>query len=59
MKAEDLKKVIELNRLAKEWLIDFKKHQLGEQSQKLEKQKEMVTLLTKTNQILDQNGGAA
>ncbi len=59
MNVEDLKKVIELNRLAKEWLRDFKSHKLGEQSQKLDKQKkEMLTLLNKTNQIIERNGGA-
>lgn len=58
MDIKEYKDLLEINRLATEWLEDYKNNKLGDKSAKLKKQyKEMRLLKAKTDDIKERNSG--
>ena len=60
MTLEEFKDVLQLNKLAKSWLDEYSKNNLGAHSSKLKKQfKEMQSLKAQTDTLIDRQSGEA
>ncbi len=58
MKIDQYKDILEINRLATEWIAEYKENDMGEKSPKLEKQyKEMRALKAETDTIKEERSG--
>lgn len=58
MKLEELKDVLQLNKLSKSWIEDYTNNNLGEHSPKLKEQlKEMKLIRAKTDKVLEKHTG--